>query len=387
MKTHCLIVRLGGLQALRDSMGRTVTTAVLTYLDKALPPAVSTVLDHPRITVLLGTSPEPGLWRWTFTCRAGQGPLHDLELASTIQESLDGALAEIAHEVFGFASASMAKLEAALLPADATCSVADAFAARVQVCPRVSADDAQALRSLLGGTGLRVFLQPLLRLSDGALIGFEALARGPAGSTLETADRLFGIARRCGLEPALELACINAALAWRDRLPAELLLSINVSARTLALPTVVERLARPGILVELTERLPLNRVGELAPLLARLRQAGARLARLRQAGARLALDDAGCGFADLQAAQAMRPDVVKLCITIVNALGRQPALLEELRTTVAMLHGLGCEVLAEGIETREMAEILDELGIDYGQGWFYGRPALASLMLASYQSA
>ncbi|MFA7679514.1 MAG: hypothetical protein WCY07_05130 [Pigmentiphaga sp.] len=76
MKTHCLIVRLGGLQALRDSMGRTVTTAVLTYLDKALPPAVSTVLDHPRITVLLGTSPEPGLWRWTFTCRAGQGPLH-----------------------------------------------------------------------------------------------------------------------------------------------------------------------------------------------------------------------------------------------------------------------------------------------------------------------
>ncbi|MFA7679513.1 MAG: EAL domain-containing protein [Pigmentiphaga sp.] len=298
-------------------------------------------------------------------------------MASTIQESLDGALAEIAHEVFGFASASMAKLEAALLPADATCSVADAFAARVQVCPRVSADDAQALRSLLGGTGLRVFLQPLLRLSDGALIGFEALARGPAGSTLETADRLFGIARRCGLEPALELACINAALAWRDRLPAELLLSINVSARTLALPTVVERLARPGILVELTERLPLNRVGELAPL----------LARLRQAGARLALDDAGCGFADLQAAQAMRPDVVKLCITIVNALGRQPALLEELRTTVAMLHGLGCEVLAEGIETREMAEILDELGIDYGQGWFYGRPALASLMLASYQSA
>lgn len=377
MQEHCLFVRVGGLQGLCETMGRTATTVALDRLDEALVPMLDGLLGHPRIRVLPTAAEQgPGQWVRVFSCSAGDGLLHDLGLAHTILAALDGGLAELACTVFGPATARMAQLEAALLPAAAPHGVADAFAVRSTGLPGMSADDERSLRDLLDGSGPRVFLQPLVRLVDGGLIGFEALARGPAGSTLERADRLFGTARCCGLEPALEIACIHAALAWREHIPAGLLLSINVSARTLVMPGVESLLARPGILVELTEHLPLGRACELVPV----------LTRLRQAGARLALDDTGCGFADLQAAQAMRPDIVKLCITIVNALDRQPALLAELRAVVDTLRGLGCEILAEGIETRELAELLAGLGIEHGQGWFYGRPEAAEPMLERYRA-
>lgn len=95
---------------------------------------------------------------------------------------------------------------------------------------------------------------------------------------------------------------------------------------------------------------------------------------MRAGGTRVALDDTGCGYADLEAAKALQPDFVKLCITIIRSLGRNPALLADLAQSTATLKGMGIEILAEGVEHVKEVETLRDFPIDYAQGWRYGRP-------------
>lgn len=91
-------------------------------------------------------------------------------------------------------------------------------------------------------------------------------------------------------------------------------------------------------------------------------------------GIRLALDDTGCGFADINTVRILRPDVVKLCITITSRLGRHPDIEKDIRNFVAKTENLGGVVLGEGIERKEQAEILKNCGVYLGQGYYHGRP-------------
>lgn len=372
MQDHCLFVCVHGVPELLDTMGATVTTTALESLNTALIPAVDNLLQHHRIELLPRCMEQKnGQWTWFFRCSCDNTLLSDTAFAEAILSALNAQLGVLARNVFGPATARLARLEATLLPAANAISphnIEQAFTARATDMASVDALEEQCLHDLLNGPGPRIFLQPIVRLTDQSLIGFEALSRGAQGSVLERADRLFSTAYHCGLGHALEEACIHAALVWRKKIPAELLLSINVSVPVLAAPNIQALMAQPGILVELTEHLPLGYANKLLPT----------LTRLHAAGARIALDDTGCGFADLQAAKELRPDYVKFCITIINALGKNPDLLAELDATVKTLHGLGCKIIAEGVENPETAELLTGLGIDYAQGWLFGRPAPAN---------
>ncbi|MHB0766738.1 EAL domain-containing protein [Stutzerimonas sp. NM35] len=371
MPDHCLLFHLHGLQALRETMGVAATEAATAKLDSALPAMLDALLQHHRIEAL----PQipglaPGQWARPFRCAAGAGLLSDDDFARSILAAANVQGAVLMRNIFGTATARLAGLEGSLLHgADATALRAgEACDAHGPEREAVCAADERCLHELLDGSGPRIFLQPLVRLRDRRLLGFEALARGPAGSGLERADRLFDTAYRCGLGHELEKACIRAALAWRKHIAADLLLSINVSEPVLAASDVQTLLARPGVLVELTEHLPLGQAAKLLPT----------RDRLHAKGAQVALDDTGCGFADLQAARELQPDFVKLCITIVNSLGESPALLAELRETLATLHDLGCRIIAEGVEREDTTRLLAELGIEYVQGWHFGRPAPAA---------
>lgn len=376
MREHCLFFRLHGMQALRDTMGVAATEAAVAKLDAELASMVDALLRHHRIEPLPKPADLPrGQWAWSFRCLSDAGLLSDGDFTESILTAANTQAAVVARELFGPATARLAALAGVLLPATDLSRLPHTAATCGPARPGVDAADERCLHDLLDGAGPRIFLQPLIRLNDRRLIGFEALARGAEGSGLERADRLFDTAYRCGLGQELETACIHAALAWRERIAPELLLSINVSTPVLATSTTQALLARPGVLVELTEHLPLGQAALLSPI----------RDRLHAAGARLALDDTGCGFADLQAARELKPDFVKLCITIINALGESPALLADLRETVATLHELGCQVLAEGVEHESTATLLAELGIDHGQGWHFGRPAPAAEALACWQ--
>ena len=91
----------------------------------------------------------------------------------------------------------------------------------------------------------------------------------------------------------------------------------------------------------------------------------------------MALDDTGCGFADTEAAQVLRPEIVKLCITVIRSARRSPDVLPELRATIDRFRALGAQVLAEGVETEEERAALSGLGIALAQGWLFGKPVPA----------
>jgi EAL domain-containing protein (putative c-di-GMP-specific phosphodiesterase class I) len=144
-------------------------------------------------------------------------------------------------------------------------------------------------------------------------------------------------------------------------------MSVNTSAATIAgmseLMSADPR-ACSRMILELTEHLPLGKIDELRPT----------LDGLRQKGARIALDDTGCGYADLDVAGAIEADIVKLCITVIGRLEEHPQVRVAVAEAVKLAHAQGALILAEGVETEGQARILSDLGVDLAQGWLYGRP-------------
>ena len=95
---------------------------------------------------------------------------------------------------------------------------------------------------------------------------------------------------------------------------------------------------------------------------------------LRTLGTGLALDDTGCGFADLDTARILRPQIVKLCITVIRNADKGSPYVSAICETTEHLRGLDCRVLAEGVETEEQHAALSNCRIEFAQGWLYGRP-------------
>ena len=100
----------------------------------------------------------------------------------------------------------------------------------------------------------------------------------------------------------------------------------------------------------------------------------ATLAPLRAGGLRLAIDDVGAGFSSLRHIVVTSPDVIKIDRSIVAGLDTDPVLSKLVHSLVEFGHGCDVRVVAEGIETADEAAALRALGVDYGQGWHYGRP-------------
>jgi EAL domain-containing protein (putative c-di-GMP-specific phosphodiesterase class I) len=359
---HTLVFYLRGLPALEAAMGVEVTQSALEGLQAGLPPLISAILQNedPRHAPITGL--PRGLWAIRY-----QSPARADDMQAEKQEAIRMAATqlgmELAKEVFGGATARFARFTIHLLPGYP--ETGELLARLEKAAPPEDLIAERALKSALENEALRTFLQPIVSFPDAQLLGYEALSRGPEGSPVERADQLFGVAARLGLSRELEIACAWRAIKHIGNLPAHQWLSINLSSLSLGDEKLRCALARPNIIVEITEHLPLNDARSLLPL----------IAELRAGGARLALDDTGCGFADLQAIEVLRPDFIKLCITIIRSLERSPKrVLDKLAATIAHLRQLGVDVLAEGVETEHEAQLLSQLDINYAQGWLYGKP-------------
>ncbi|MDR1349600.1 MAG: EAL domain-containing protein [Zoogloeaceae bacterium] len=364
-EAYTLVFHLRGLSALEVTMGAAVTRSALNALQTGLSALEAAVLrDEAQVLPLSGL--PRGAWgaRYQSPARAADA---QAEKQTAIHLAATQLGMELAKQVFGSATAAFARLHVALLPGHPDVETLPALAEKASPPEDVAAE--RALQQVLAHHTTRTFLQPVVGFPDAPLLGFEALTRGPEGSLVEQADQLFGVAARMGQSRELEIVCAWQALRWVERLPAHQWLSINLSALSLTDEKLRRVLARPGIVVELTEHLPLNNARSLLPL----------IAELRAGGARLALDDTGCGFADLQAIEVLRPDFIKLCITVVRSVKRDPAqVLRDLKATIAHLRALGVGVLAEGVESEDEARLLATLDIDYAQGWLYGKPQPAA---------
>jgi EAL domain-containing protein (putative c-di-GMP-specific phosphodiesterase class I) len=230
------------------------------------------------------------------------------------------------------------------------------------------------VRSILRTGSIRTLFQPIVRVPDREIIGFEALSRGPDGSYLETADNLFGFTERAGMLGEVELLCVDRALKNADLLPDGSILFVNLSmlgleyieSEGLGLTVRVQEAGRSPTecVLEITER-------TYAESASRLRE---RIAELRKHGFRIAIDDMGTGYSALHVLAELQPDFIKLDKMLVRDLPDEPIK----RNLVSAITGFARDsqsiVIAEGVETEDEVETLKDLGIELQQGYFFGYP-------------
>jgi EAL domain-containing protein (putative c-di-GMP-specific phosphodiesterase class I) len=119
------------------------------------------------------------------------------------------------------------------------------------------------------------------------------------------------------------------------------------------------------IVLEVTERATLDRVGDVRE----------RVARLREVGYRIAIDDLGAGYAGLNSFATLEPDFVKLDMALVRDIDKSATKRRLVRVMAGLCHDMGMRVVAEGIETIEERDTAIDLGCDLLQGYLLGRPA------------
>lgn len=222
---------------------------------------------------------------------------------------------------------------------------------------------------------LRTLFQPIFRLNAlSEPSGYEALTRGPAGSTMESAAVLFEFVRLKGLEAEFDRRCVEAALVAARCLPSGAMLALNVHAATLErdaefVTFLIDRAARSEIAVarltlEIVERVPIH----LGP---RLRGA---IDRLRGTGATIALDDFGSGQANFRLLLELRPESLKVDRYLVHGCHSDAARCAVLRAVADLAAGIGATTVAEGIENLEDLVMVTGLGLEHAQGFLLGAP-------------
>jgi diguanylate cyclase (GGDEF)-like protein len=236
------------------------------------------------------------------------------------------------------------------------------------------------LRRALARQEFEVHYQPIVSLETEETCGFEALVRWqhPERGMVSPAD-FISIAEETGLIVPLgvwvmEEAC-RQVRAWQEESPAAraLTLSVNVSAKQLAQPDLVEQVER--VLQESgfdPRRLKLEITESV--VMANAEAAIVMLERLRALGVSLSIDDFGTGYSSLSYLHRLPVNILKVDRSFVGRMSAGDENAEIVRTIIVLARNLGMEVVAEGIETREQLEQLRELNCDYGQGYFFSKP-------------
>ena len=239
------------------------------------------------------------------------------------------------------------------------------------------------LKGALRRGELAPFYQPIVRLSTGALSGFEALVRWrhPRKGLL-TPEQFLPICEEMGLMPELGAMMMREAsrqlAIWRKRHRAagELTVAVNLSTGEIDRPDLVSDVAAireetglpPGALkLEVTESDVMRDPDRAAVI----------LRELRQAGAALALDDFGTGFSSLSYLTRLPFDTLKIDRYFVRTMASNEGSAKIVQSVVKLGQDLEMEVVAEGVENAMMANHLLSLGCDYGQGYGYA-PALSA---------
>jgi diguanylate cyclase (GGDEF)-like protein len=234
------------------------------------------------------------------------------------------------------------------------------------------------LRNALPGRELHLAYQPLVDTHTGEVHAVEALMRWehPHRGAVSPAE-FIPVAESSGDIVDMGLWALTEACRqqreWRDRHAADIVMAVNFSARQLSEPDVIERV-RAVVLRQAVDprRLKLEITESL--LVEDMTMAVDVLTRLRGLGLRLSIDDFGTGYSSLSRLGELPIDEIKIDKFFVDGIGKRGTRETILNAAIAMGHGLGLTVVAEGVETLEQLDYLRAHNCDYSQGFLLSRP-------------
>jgi diguanylate cyclase (GGDEF)-like protein/PAS domain S-box-containing protein len=242
----------------------------------------------------------------------------------------------------------------------------------------------QALRLALRHDELRVHYQPQVHLATGRIVEVEALMRWqhperglvPPGEFIPVAEES-GLIVEIG-DWVLREACAQLAAWRRDGTVAdEVRVAVNVSARQLSSPDLPRSVASALTAADLDPAALCLEITESAVI----RDPDVALANLhaiKQLGVLVALDDFGVGFSSLSQIRDLPPvDVIKVDRSFTAGLGHNESDDAVVGAVLSLARSLGLKAVAEGIETEEQMSVLQGLGCDVGQGFYFARPQAA----------
>lgn len=230
-------------------------------------------------------------------------------------------------------------------------------------------------RSIVDAQRVRSVYQPIVDLRGGTVFAWEALSRGPAGSAFENPAMLFGFAEEHEQVFALERACRNAAVKGFGEDADGRKLFLNVHPRTLVDPSF-----NPGETLRLLDSLGLEPHDLVLEITERHSTKDfslfhRTLDHYRGEGYKVAVDDVGTGYSGLWSIAEIRPDFIKLDMSLIRGIDANPIKRALIETFLTFSEKVGCKIIAEGIETATELSSLVAMGVHYGQGYFLARPA------------
>jgi EAL domain-containing protein (putative c-di-GMP-specific phosphodiesterase class I) len=253
---------------------------------------------------------------------------------------------------------------------------------------RDAAREREAKHRRIAGTiaaeAVEMVFQPIYRTADGGLAAFEALARfatpAGAGSAGSGPDAWFADAAEVGLGEELEFLAMRKSLRALPALAPGIRLSLNLSPASLASPRLAEAMAGAAlerVVVELTEHAAVASYEALRTV----------LEPYRRRGLSLAIDDVGAGHATLRHVLDLAPEFIKLDMSLIRSIDAHSGRRALAEALTGYGRRIGCEIVAEGVETAAEYAVLKGLGVTRVQGFLTGRPmplaAAAALPLSA----
>jgi len=236
--------------------------------------------------------------------------------------------------------------------------------------------------AILHNRDVRAVFQPIADFTTGTILAWEALARGPEGTAFQSPAMLFDFAEQSGKLFALERLCREKAIGTLGPIAPGQKLFLNIHPKTMADPNfthgkTLELLDAVGltpqnIVFEITER---HSITEFA-LFHRT------LDHYRSQGYLVAIDDAGAGYSGLTSIAQIRPDFIKIDMSLIQGIDKDPVKRALIETFVAFADKIGSKIIAEGIESQAQAACLVDIGVHYGQGFYLAKPATPKPSLA-----
>ncbi|KZL90346.1 GGDEF domain-containing protein [Clostridium magnum] len=235
--------------------------------------------------------------------------------------------------------------------------------------------EVEELKSIIRTKNISTVYQPIVSLSDGKIIGYEALSRGPIDSPLQTPDKLFKAAQVHNKTWELEQLCRIKAIEKAANIEKNKYLFINVDPHIFKDEKfkkgfTKEFLAQHNmspecIIFEITEKTCIEDYKGF-------KQA---LSNYVDQGYKIAIDDTGSGYSGLKMLNETKPHFIKIDMDLIRNINEDSFKQSLIECFVKLSESTNMKLIAEGIETEEELETLINLGVYAGQGFFIGRPA------------